>query len=281
MAWFRLDDNFHSHPKVLSAGNAAVGLWVRCCTYSAQHLLNGKVPEHIALLYGSAELAQEVTDAGLWQRVEGGYKVRDFLRYNPSKKQVEKERKEAAERQRLSRERRKAAAAARAAKQALDLQEQTEPVTDMSRCDKGVSHGPVTAPRPDPTRPELPTEVLLSSHLGMGGPGGTREPRAKRLPEDWQPTDRDVAWAREQGIPDTLARWETEKFRDWCHAVGKAYVDPSKAWKNWLRRASESPTRGALVPVNGNGAKPSTTDQRVAAAWALGDTYTDAEGGAA
>jgi hypothetical protein len=44
MPWFRLEDSFHNHPKVHQAGNAAIGLWVRCGTYSAQYLTDGHVP---------------------------------------------------------------------------------------------------------------------------------------------------------------------------------------------------------------------------------------------
>lgn len=30
MPWFVVDDSAHSHPKFIKAGNAAVGLWMRC-----------------------------------------------------------------------------------------------------------------------------------------------------------------------------------------------------------------------------------------------------------
>jgi hypothetical protein len=86
--WFRLDDSFHSHHKVIQAGNEAVGLYVRCGTYASQHLTDGYIPEHVALLYGSAELAETLVRAKLWRRVRGGWQMPDYLEYNPSKSEV-------------------------------------------------------------------------------------------------------------------------------------------------------------------------------------------------
>jgi hypothetical protein len=102
--WFRLDDSFHSHPKIIAAGNEAIGLYVRCGTYAAQHLTDGFIPEDVALLYGSAELADTLVSAKLWRRARGGWRMPDYLDYNPSKEAVDKERKSAAERQRRRRD---------------------------------------------------------------------------------------------------------------------------------------------------------------------------------
>ena len=100
MPWFRLDDSFHSHQKVIQAGNEAIGLYTRCGTYASQHLTDGFIAEHVALLYGSAELAETLVRARLWRRVRGGWQMPDYLDYNPSREAVEKERKLKAERQR-------------------------------------------------------------------------------------------------------------------------------------------------------------------------------------
>lgn len=104
MTWFRLDDSFHSHPKVLRAGNEAVGLYVRCGTYAADHTTDGFVERSIVLLYGDEALAARLVDAGLWHRARGGWNIHDYLDYNPSREAVEKERNDKAERQRRWRE---------------------------------------------------------------------------------------------------------------------------------------------------------------------------------
>ena len=118
MPWFRLEDSFHSHPKVIRAGNEATGLFVRCGTYAAEHLTDGFIPEHIAILYGAAEirsrgdaappgtetLAETLVRVKLWRRTRGGWRMPDYLDYNPSKEAVDNDRKQKAERQRRWRE---------------------------------------------------------------------------------------------------------------------------------------------------------------------------------
>lgn len=97
MPWFRLDDSFHSHPKVVAAGNEAIGLYVRCGSYAAQHLTDGFVPDEVALLYGSRELADTLVRTKLWRRARGGWRMPDYLDYNPSREQVVDKQKARAE----------------------------------------------------------------------------------------------------------------------------------------------------------------------------------------
>ena len=106
MPWFRLDDSFHSHPKVIKAGNEAVGLYVRCGTYAAEHLTDGFVGKDIVALYGDENLAAALVATRLWHRARGGWTIHDYLDYNPSAQAVENDRKQKAERQARWRERR-------------------------------------------------------------------------------------------------------------------------------------------------------------------------------
>ena len=76
MPWFRMDDSFHSHPKVIAAGNEAVGLYVRCGTYAAEHLTDGFVDREVVLLYGSTALAATLVRTRLWHRARGGWTIR-------------------------------------------------------------------------------------------------------------------------------------------------------------------------------------------------------------
>ena len=100
MAWFRLEDSFHHHPKVMRAGNAAVGLWVRCGTYSSQYLTDGFIPDEIIATYGRTREIQAAVTSRLWIPTEGGMLIPDYLDYNPSAEQVKQRRKEDAERKR-------------------------------------------------------------------------------------------------------------------------------------------------------------------------------------
>jgi hypothetical protein len=146
LSWFKCDDCFHSHPKILQAGNEAIGLWARCGAYCSQHLTDGYIPDQIVLIYGSAALAQVLVTARLWVRVAGGYQMHDYLSYNRSRVEVMTERAESAERQRESRTRRRA-----------DRRKQEEvnnghsvshgvTNTEVSQCESRVSHSVPTRP---------------------------------------------------------------------------------------------------------------------------------------
>jgi len=97
LPWFRLDDSFDTHPKVLMAGNEAVGLYIRCGTYAARNLTDGFVGEEIVLLYGSDSLAATLVRVGLWHRARKGWTIHDYLDYNPSRAEVLAKRKIRAE----------------------------------------------------------------------------------------------------------------------------------------------------------------------------------------
>lgn len=94
MAWFRVDDKFHSHSKVrkvLADDPAALALWVVAGSWSSDNLQDGFVPDHQLpwlIPAGADELAQKLIAARLWKRVRGGYQFHDFTDWNQSKEQV-------------------------------------------------------------------------------------------------------------------------------------------------------------------------------------------------
>jgi hypothetical protein len=118
MPWFRIDDKAHSHPKLIKAGNAALGLWLRCGAYAAQHLTDGIVPGVLAELYGTKPQAAKLVKAGLWHEhghdcrggcpdpAPGDYVFHDFLDdgRNTSRARHEAEKKKARDRQAKHRE---------------------------------------------------------------------------------------------------------------------------------------------------------------------------------
>lgn len=107
MPWFRVDDGFHSHPKVLAVSLAARGLWVTCGSWSSAHLTDGFIRDQVlASLGGSPELAEELVSEGLWRRRKGGYQFHQWAEKNPTKEAVKNDRENNAERQRRHRQRR-------------------------------------------------------------------------------------------------------------------------------------------------------------------------------
>jgi hypothetical protein len=191
MPWFRLDDSFDSHPKVIAAGNEAVGLYVRCGTYCARHLTDGFIPEHVAFLYGTPELAETLVRTKLWRRVRGGWRMPDYLEYNPSAKTVDKERAAKTERQRRWRE-----------------AHGRRPVDASTGASRDASKD--GAPTPSPPRPEGSGAGTAPKNAanGRASPAGSPA-RGARL------EDRSVAEAIAEAIPNGHAGMSPIELAAW------------------------------------------------------------------
>lgn len=119
MAWFKVDDLFHGHPKQKAAGRAAIGLWTACGAYSSAYKLDGFVPDTEVFSGPDRKLADKLVEVGLWhkaseecvcritQRRAGGWYFHDWSDFQPTADEVERDREAARERQRKSRERRR------------------------------------------------------------------------------------------------------------------------------------------------------------------------------
>lgn len=110
MVWFKVDDHFHSHRKAKRSGLEAVGLWCVAGSYCAAHLTDGFVEEwYVNEWRRGPRLAAVLVGMGLWSEAtrdgERGWQFHDWDKHQPTKTQVEAERKKARDRkaaQRLS-----------------------------------------------------------------------------------------------------------------------------------------------------------------------------------
>jgi hypothetical protein len=126
MTWGKVDDNLAFHPKVIAAGNEAMGLWVRSLSWSSQQLTDGIIPDAIiSALHGEAS-AHILVAAGLWHEVDGGYEFNDWVDYQPTREQVLAERHATRERSRAAR------AKASAARNVTDVTERPAASTDTA-----------------------------------------------------------------------------------------------------------------------------------------------------
>jgi len=103
--WVKLDDSFHSNPKINDAWKGdkpAIGLYAMALSYCGQHLTDGfvhdsfveqKIPQNRE----RKKTTETLVNAGLWDRTRGGFLVNDFFNFNPSRQQVNEKR----ERERL------------------------------------------------------------------------------------------------------------------------------------------------------------------------------------
>lgn len=103
MSWFRLDDQFPAHPKVMRAGPEAAWLYVCGGCYCAEYLTDGIIPAEVvpnlSTLRGHRRLAGTLVDIGLWRvTVDGDYEMHDYLDYNPTREKVLGDRERSRER---------------------------------------------------------------------------------------------------------------------------------------------------------------------------------------
>lgn len=163
MTWFKVDDGFWSHPKVITLPPEAIALWVRAGSYAGQHLTNGHIPAAIVPVLGGVDAARTLVSAGLWDDATDGYQFHDWAKYQPSRAEVEKDREANAERQRRFRERKRNASRSSDADPVSNGV--TNPVTNpVSNADSNADSNPVSNPvsngtptRPNPTRPDQVT----------------------------------------------------------------------------------------------------------------------------
>jgi hypothetical protein len=227
MVWFKVDDNLAFHPKVLLAGNAAMGLWVRAGSWCSQQLTDGVVPDSILPSLGTVKQAEALVRAGLWTRGAASWSFHEWSGdgRQPTRDAVEAERAATRERVRKHRER----------------QESSRRDTTVTN---GVSNADVTPlvtePRPDPTRPDpLPK-----------GSEGHAASRGTRIPTDFSVDDLMRQYARSKAPAVDVAR-ETEKFTNYWTAVAGAKgvkKDWVATWRNWMLQAQGYAERDGWKP---------------------------------
>lgn len=92
MSWFKVDDKFYSHPKVLQLSARAVSLWVRAGSWSSYYSTDGYIPQKmLAFFQVTKRTAEELVNSGLWETSEDhGYHFHDWERYQPTKDELKK-----------------------------------------------------------------------------------------------------------------------------------------------------------------------------------------------
>ena len=313
MPWFVVDDSAHSHPKIVKAGNAAMGLWMRCGAYAAQHLTDGVVPGPIASMYGTTPQATKLVKLGLWHTVghacarcpqppSGDYFMHDYLAYNPTRRQVLDKRERAAEKKRRQRgqagpaqgspegNRRGFASESETNRERIEDESSSihRPLSDDSAGQEGVSPGDSlgTRVRAFPS-PPLPSKEPVAD---VGGESAGSSALAAQQPEGCPaPIDNDGF-----ALTDSMRRWaaatfpsldvdyETAQFVSHFRGEGTRRRSWPDEWQKWMRRSAKYASErrqaaaGNVVPLASR--RPSTTDQRVQAALDLAAEFRALEG---
>lgn len=153
MTWLKVDDGFTDHPKIEALSDQAFRLHVAGLCFCARTLSDGKVPEDRVrrlLPKVTKRMVTELVDGGLWLPIQAGFEIKDYLAYNPSRAEVEKQRTERAERQKKWRDKKR----------------------DASRSASGDAAPPHGPPRPGPKGLGSGTEEPLDAGSPPAADGG-------------------------------------------------------------------------------------------------------------
>lgn len=93
MSWLKVSDSLWRHRRTNEVPAAALGLWIRAGSLTADQLDNGylKAKEIKRYLDGRPREVDALVDAGLWLPVSGGefqFVMHDYHQYNPTAEQV-------------------------------------------------------------------------------------------------------------------------------------------------------------------------------------------------
>jgi hypothetical protein len=109
MPWIQFDDHFPNTIevlRVLEVDPKPLGVHLLASCWTGAYLTDGTVPDEVIRSFrADPDDVTRLCDAGLWERVEGGYVLVHHLAANRSREEVEADRAAANERKRLSRER--------------------------------------------------------------------------------------------------------------------------------------------------------------------------------
>lgn len=106
MSWLRIDDKFARHEKILALSDKAFRLHVAAMCNCADMLTDGRVTVRdvrmLMPIVGATtykRYVNELISARLWSEHATGWKINDYLVYNPSSIRVKEQRRRNAERQ--------------------------------------------------------------------------------------------------------------------------------------------------------------------------------------
>lgn len=285
MPWFAVDDSAHTHPKIVKAGNAAIGLWMRCGSYAAQHLTDGIVPGPIATMYGTPPQIAKLTRLGLWhaaghtcqrcpQPADGDYVMHEYHQHgNPTRQEVLERRARAAEKKRKQRAGGHTPPQNPGPNQSRNddesrrnrerIEDESDPIHrplfDEDPGDEPASPGDSfgTRARAFPSPPLPSKKQGAEVERGTTGSGARGHSSLSLISADWTPsdTDRTEAAVDIQRLGTAAVRSATAKFIRYQQSRGTRAADFGPAWVTWLSR-ERADTQGTFLVGLPGGATP-------------------------
>lgn len=258
MSWAKFDDAFWSHPKVIRAGNEAVGAFVRMVCYCAQYLTDGAVPKSTAREIARPKIIEKLVEVGLLEVDGDGFRVHGYLERNPSRLQVEAERAAKTQRQNRWRE-------SRAQEQKLAPFAEKTTSVDASTAPSQDASKDAAPSRPVPSRPEntacsLPARAPEREGLASAQPANDRP----WWLDPWAVVDR--LRTRSQGRINLVLNGHERALSAALVSASKGYADLGTVldrWADLAARGEASWWQGALT-IGALLGRPDETGKRTA-----------------
>lgn len=216
---FPLPRDINSDPQFLGATDAAVALYTKAASWSAERPTDGFVPTAALSLFTAnhEQATAELVERGVWRRARGGFQFASWPKQCTAA--YMEDQREAWRRRQTNH------------RTSKDV---------PSRRDSRVSHAQVT---PESNRE---SRVFISSNTRdkEQPPPTSGVARKSRIPADFAVDEAMVAWARES--TPLVGKAETANFVDyWTAAAGPTSEkkDWVAAWRYWMRKAQADAER--------------------------------------
>lgn len=72
--------------------------------------------------------------------------------------------------------------------------------------------------------------------------------RKSRLPDDWEPSEPDLAYAESRGLRGERLALEVEKFKNYWHGNGETKMRWAAVWRTWVLNCNSWGPRGGGSP---------------------------------
>lgn len=267
MSWIKIDDQFADHPKVVEAGPLAAWLYVCGLTYCGRYLTDGWIPDgqvrKLADVDKATDLADRLVDVGLWDRVDDGYVVHDYLDYNPSGAKVKAEREANARRQAEWRERNRD-----------DNGQFGDGNDDPTNDSNGVSNSAVTtAPSPSPSpSPSPDPDCSCGSDAHAREDSETADALSSFIATAAHDFENCIGLIAGEHQSEEITAYATDLHNRghpewWQMALDVACDNNARKWsyvravlQNWLEQGRP----GLKPPANGSRASPEEYDEAAA-----------------
>lgn len=89
MTWAKIDDTLPENPKVAALSVGGRWAYVSSICYASRNLSDGFIPRSkLTSVDGSPKIAVELVTARLWEAVDGGWVIHDYLKHNRSREKA-------------------------------------------------------------------------------------------------------------------------------------------------------------------------------------------------